>query len=516
MAQHPAAESPRGRRAGAALVAIALLWLAHTLLFRAYLTDDAFISFRYLANLAAGHGLVYNPGERVWGFSNFLWMALLFPWTALGGDPLLAARALGVLCSAGCLLRVAAGLPGGRRPNPWGAALLACSGAFVLQAWGGLETSLFTLLVLWALAAQARAAECADARALRRAGFVAALAALTRPEGIVVGLVLARGGARCGDSAGRALASFALGFVPLFALVQGALWLYYGAPWPNSIDAKVGLSGEQLARGLHYAIVFAAHLPAHVALLVAGALRWRRAAAGERRALELAAALIVLAIGAGGDWMLGYRFFHAPMALGCLLAPLALAGLGRRGTAVAVLACALTVLDTPLDQRVTRAASQTYVHDGIRVGRWMRENLPRDALLATNTGGSVAYYSRLAIVDMMGINDRVIAAREGVPDGWRGIEKGDGRYVLEREPDFVQFGSSLGAVLPVHLSDIELYRSEAFQRRYELLEAEIAPGTKLRLYRRRAQPRAEPVPPERRAAIERAAAEALRRSAFRY
>nr|MBC8422663.1 hypothetical protein [bacterium] len=34
--------------------------------------EDAFISFRYAANLLDGHGLVFNPGERVEGYTNFL------------------------------------------------------------------------------------------------------------------------------------------------------------------------------------------------------------------------------------------------------------------------------------------------------------------------------------------------------------------------------------------------------------------------------------------------------------
>src|SRR5438093_6967987 len=44
--------------------------------------DDVFISFRYAGNLVSGHGLVFNPGERVEGFSNPLWtllLAALFP-----------------------------------------------------------------------------------------------------------------------------------------------------------------------------------------------------------------------------------------------------------------------------------------------------------------------------------------------------------------------------------------------------------------------------------------------------
>jgi hypothetical protein len=38
--------------------------------------DDAYISFRYAQNLVEGHGLVYNPGERVQGYSNLLYTLL--------------------------------------------------------------------------------------------------------------------------------------------------------------------------------------------------------------------------------------------------------------------------------------------------------------------------------------------------------------------------------------------------------------------------------------------------------
>ncbi len=41
------------------------------------LLDDAMISLRYAANWAAGHGLVWNPGERIEGYTNFLWTLVM-------------------------------------------------------------------------------------------------------------------------------------------------------------------------------------------------------------------------------------------------------------------------------------------------------------------------------------------------------------------------------------------------------------------------------------------------------
>ena len=45
-----------------------------------WLCDDAFITYRYAHNLVHGNGLVFNVGERVEGYTNFLWTI----WSALG------------------------------------------------------------------------------------------------------------------------------------------------------------------------------------------------------------------------------------------------------------------------------------------------------------------------------------------------------------------------------------------------------------------------------------------------
>jgi hypothetical protein len=53
---------------------------------------DAYITFRYSRNLVEGLGAVYNPGERVMGFTSAPWML----WNAVGyaliKDPVLWSR----------------------------------------------------------------------------------------------------------------------------------------------------------------------------------------------------------------------------------------------------------------------------------------------------------------------------------------------------------------------------------------------------------------------------------------
>src|SRR5262245_54883150 len=55
------------------LVLPTILLIVNMVRVRAFTVDDAYISYRFARNLARGLGLVYNPGERVEGYTNFLW-----------------------------------------------------------------------------------------------------------------------------------------------------------------------------------------------------------------------------------------------------------------------------------------------------------------------------------------------------------------------------------------------------------------------------------------------------------
>src|SRR5947209_3084080 len=92
---------------------LAALWLALAAWFyRGLFMDDAWIGLRVVANLLAGQGLVFNPGERVEGVTNTGWLLLLAPVARLASPPF-AAKLLG-LAGLGLTLfllyRAAAGL----------------------------------------------------------------------------------------------------------------------------------------------------------------------------------------------------------------------------------------------------------------------------------------------------------------------------------------------------------------------------------------------------------------------
>jgi hypothetical protein len=65
------------------LAALGVVFAAHALSYWA-IVDDSFITYRYAENLVAGNGLVFNVGERVEGYTNFLWTLLLAACYSLG------------------------------------------------------------------------------------------------------------------------------------------------------------------------------------------------------------------------------------------------------------------------------------------------------------------------------------------------------------------------------------------------------------------------------------------------
>ena len=67
---------------GLVLALVAGLWLAWH---ERSIFDDSFISFRYAENFLEGHGLVFNIGERVEGYTNFLWLMVVAALTWISG-----------------------------------------------------------------------------------------------------------------------------------------------------------------------------------------------------------------------------------------------------------------------------------------------------------------------------------------------------------------------------------------------------------------------------------------------
>jgi len=155
-----------------------------------WIADDAWISFRYAANLAAGHGLVYNVGERVEGMSNMLWTLFLALPAALRIRVETAAVVASALCAAGTLWiafrlfdTIAPAAPVSMQFT-FGR-LLAAAMPSAFYATSGMETSAVSLCLTGAAFLHARG------HLLRRdadhaaAIFCVAIVAFLRPEGVL-------------------------------------------------------------------------------------------------------------------------------------------------------------------------------------------------------------------------------------------------------------------------------------------------------------------------------------------
>ena len=227
-------------------------------------TDDAFISYRYARHLVEGHGLVWNVGERVEGYTNFLWVMIEAAGLGLGMAPERLAPSLGIASGFAVLAALAwvtARERGFGDPLVFAAPMaLAVNRSFAAWSSSGLETSFFTLLAVLGSLALIRELD-RDTPRPWLASLILGLAALTRPEGVLffaVGALALVADARSWRRAARSFSLYALPFIALFGGHMLWRYAYYGFWLPNTFYAKVsGLWWEQSA--FYFELLFATY-----------------------------------------------------------------------------------------------------------------------------------------------------------------------------------------------------------------------------------------------------------------
>ncbi len=479
----------------ALLVALGLLaFYANDL--KSWMLDDAFISFRYAENFAEGKGLVFNEGERVEGYTTFLWVFVLGLANKLGFDTVMASRWLGALFAAACLVLLAFA---GRIYRNLDAGvivmallLLGSSATFTTWTLSGMEVPMLGLLGLLAALLYLRARSEDSSAHYVAAGLACALAAMTRPDAGL--LFVAFGADRLLDRwrNGRpGWLPLTLGLTVLYGPYFLWRYLYYGWLLPNTFYAKVGGTWAQIERGLDYVTRFGG---ATLLIVCAAAFGILATSIVKRRygPVAVIGGYLVLhtiyVIFVGGDAQPSYRFFGEVMPLICLWAAMSVGaldvGVVKRGVFV-VLAVALNLHQAYHEPSMLRfVGSDRVAERGELAGRWLLENAPSDAVIATNTAGTIPYYSRLPAIDMLGLNDTHIAHRqvEGMGKGIAGHEKSDGDYVVERRPTFIMFDSATGSRKPRRPSDEQIWKNEDFHRLYSFHTFRVGNGRSFNVY----------------------------------
>ena len=307
------------------VVATALLHVAY---YFPRTVDDLFIYLRYAENFAGGAGLVFNPGERVEGFSSPPWVLLQSLAFFMGFEAVTFTKVLGILSLLS--LMAAAGmitldLTGGSRILALLACLLLALNSY-LVSWSimGLETPLFLSLMFWTVYALMKFKDGAGIG--RTAAFVALcfVFALSRPEAplflalIFSADVVARRTGRGIMARIKTLAPAVGAAALLLLLFLGARYLYYGELVTHVYYAKEGsgltppnlnplfLNGASVQE-----IIFAA---GGLALLLVFSIYGRLAPLA---AVTAAALVFVLLV--EEDWMPNLRFFQ-PAFIAMMLA----------------------------------------------------------------------------------------------------------------------------------------------------------------------------------------------------
>ena len=324
---------------GAVLVTFSWIWFRN-----AWITDDAFITFRSIEQLLVGNGLRFNFHERVQAFTHPLWLGLLLP-LRLAGLPLPAAAfLLSWLAVAVALVWLWRRFQGQPARGLLGAGSLLGSRVLMDFSSSGLETPLSILLiVLFAYAVLTREASngSGDSRSVTPIFLMASALLLTRHDhGPLLVPVLAILAVRRWDSGRvRCGAEIVVGLLPFVAWSLFSC-LYYGSLVPNTALAKLGAGvprSELLVQGLYYVKMTALWDPLWIPLLIAGGFSTVRSAS-LGRALGIGAALhMIYATSIGGDFMVG-RFWVPSTVVALVLAVDQLPDRAVRGSLAGVLA----------------------------------------------------------------------------------------------------------------------------------------------------------------------------------
>ncbi|MBN2719102.1 MAG: hypothetical protein JXX14_24855 [Deltaproteobacteria bacterium] len=381
--------------------------------------DDAFIFFRYADNIALGTGPVFNQGERVEGFTSPLWLGLLTVARILNVNVLHSATIMGMLLAIGAVLLLLF------FPISKTGPILRCLGVVALctQDWflfwitSGMETMLFTFLLLAAVSTFLKEKHRHTPHI--PSGILSSLAFLSRPEGLLLFPMLLL-------STGRKK-GFILSWLPLPIGYFIFRLLYYDALIPNTATAKIVFDANHLAMGSQYILDFFNHVPlALLAFFPAVFFLWPQCQIFDelRPVIQRVLISVILFLGyfiaIGGDFFEYHRFFVPLFPWIILLSTWGLQLLflqissSRRNAIVKWVAICLFTVATALSIRDLPLHSQhgvSWIIASGKLGVALQDQYPADTLIAAPHIGALGYYSRLPLLDMLGLTNTHIARK---------------------------------------------------------------------------------------------------------
>ena len=415
--------------------------------------DDAYISYRYAGNMAKGYGLVFNPGERVEGYSNLLYVCMLAPAYLLGVEGAgiyWFSVGLNILAAMGVLALFASHLWrrfGGGAAAAGGLLLSLCPAMWRWSA-SGMETMWMLLLQVGGWIAVDRMVEEKARRMVFPAAACAVLMVLMRADGFVVPAFLTVYLLARKERRGAYLVGGASGVALLAVLLWQ--WNYYGQALANPYYVKVsgpvaerlGVALKTLSKARHMWLYWLA-----VGLYVGGVTSGRRRAresAGVPVGPWVAVGLMAYYLYIGGDFF-GERFllFYVPLGIyGLFALGVVPAKELRLGGAWALLTILLYQLAAPtggtarIDEVLFGRGKRMEGTYWAELGRFLRRHEPGKTI-AVDAAGRIPFFSGLYAIDMLGLADKHIAHVSGSGEFVPGHSKYDPQYILKRGPDLI-------------------------------------------------------------------------------
>lgn len=479
-----------------------------------FIQDDAYISFRYVKNFVEGNGLVFNAGERVEGYTNFLWVVLLSAFALVKINIELISQILSVAFGSLNIILVfliaqsikiideTGGKPVDEKTKKYfdlvPSVMTAFTGAYAFWAVSGMETSMFIFFLLLSIYFYLHPKDKKGINS--RLGISLLLASLTRPEGIILAgflylhkfiwLAINRKGI---ENPKRLLTKTVLPEIAVFALPYLAYilfrFIYYGYFLPNTFYAKTGFSMVYIITGIDYVFGFAkAYLLYGIIALCPLLLLQKKMARFEVTfLLGFVFLYSFYVVFVGGDVLQLYRFMLPVLPLFFILWSLFLYSLilliPREKKIFNLTAYFLIAVSVGIAMYNYLGAKneieriqvlEINLVEKMRIqAKWFEDEqleTGKNVTVALSTIGAFSYFSNTTVIDLLGLTDSNIAhnpveQKEISGDssvGWKERHY-NAAYILKRKPDFILFSTGQK---PSAFAERALFAEEDFFKYY--------------------------------------------------
>lgn len=284
----------------------------------AWLSDDAYITYRSIENFVNGFGLTYNPGYRVQVFTHPLWALLHIPLRFMFNNMYFIGIGISMAVSSIAVFQL---LVRSTHDDKQRMLLIACcisSAAFMDYSSSGLEnplTHLLLILFVWVFFSSLK-----GAKKLITLSSIMALILLNRMDAILMIVPM---------FALLLIQEWKIKRLPLVALCMSPflLWelfslTYYGLLFPSPAYAKLNLSmpkTELWQQGIFYVFDFIQHDPLSFLLILIGTSLPFLSQNKKYMPLSIGIMLYLMyTIYIGGDFMRG-RFLSGPFVLSLMI-----------------------------------------------------------------------------------------------------------------------------------------------------------------------------------------------------